>query len=88
MNLHLVRGRRIFDVALDNGVEVLVLGAFGCGAYKTPPTEMAKLFKEVIESDKYKGAFKVIHFAIINLASTNGGHNPQGNFKPFKDVLE
>jgi hypothetical protein len=48
---------------------------------------MAKLFKEVIESKNYKGAFKVIHFAIINLASTNGSHNPQGNFQPFKDVL-
>ena len=80
--------RQILDIALENGHDSLILSAFGCGAYKTPPTEMAKLFKEVINSDKYKGAFKVIHFAIINLASTNGGHNPEGNFKPFKDVLE
>ena len=80
--------RQILDIALENGHDSLILSAFGCGAYKTPPTEMAKLFKEVINNDKYKGAFKVIHFAIINLASTNGGHNPQGNFKPFKDVLE
>ncbi len=79
--------RQIFDIALENGHDSLVLSAFGCGAYKTPPTEMAKLFKEVIESKKYKGAFKAIHFAIINLPSTNGKHNPEGNFQPFKDVL-
>jgi len=79
--------RQILDIALENGHDSLVLSAFGCGAYKTPPTEMAKLFKEVIESKNYKGAFKVIHFAIINVASTNGSHNPEGNFQPFKDIL-
>ena len=79
--------RQIFDIALENGHDSLVLSAFGCGAYKTPPTEMAKLFKEVIESKNYKGAFKVIHFAIINVPSTNGSHNPEGNFQPFKNVL-
>ena len=79
--------RQILDIALENGHDSLVLSAFGCGAYKTPPTEMAKLFKEVIESKNYKGAFKVIHFAIINVPSTNGSHNPEGNFQPFKNVL-
>jgi uncharacterized protein (TIGR02452 family) len=79
--------RQILDIALENGHDSVVLSAFGCGAYHTPPTEMAKLFKEVLENKKYKGAFKVIHFAIINLKSTNGSHNPQGNFQPFKDIL-
>lgn len=79
--------RQIFDIAIENGHDSLVLSAFGCGAYNTPPTEMARLFKEVIESKKYKRAFKAIHFAIINLPSTNGKHNPEGNFQPFKDVL-
>lgn len=79
--------RQIFDIAIENGHDSLVLSAFGCGAYKTPPTEMARLFKEVIDSKKYKRAFKAIHFAIINLPSTNGKHNPEGNFQPFKDVL-
>jgi len=79
--------RQIFDIAIENGHDSLVLSAFGCGAYKTPPTEMARLFKEVIDSKKYKRAFKAIHFAIINLPSTNGSHNPEGNFQPFKDVL-
>lgn len=79
--------RQMLDIALENGHDSLILSAFGCGAYKTPPTEMARLFKEVIGSEKYKGAFKAIHFAIINLKSTNGTHNPQGNFKPFKEAF-
>lgn len=79
--------RQILDIALENGHDSLILSAFGCGAYKTPPTEMARLFKEVLNTERYKGAFKAIHFAIINLKSTNGTHNPQGNFKPFKEAF-
>ena len=79
--------RQIFDVALENGHDSIVLSAFGCGAYKTPPTEMARLFKEVLSGENYKNAFKVISFAIINVKSTNGVHNPQGNFKPFYEAF-
>lgn len=80
-----IKIRQMFDIALENGNDSLVLSAFGCGAYGTPPKEMARLFHEVIESKKYKGVFKKIVFAIINLPSTNGDHNPEGNFKPFSD---
>ena len=76
--------KQIFDIALENGNDSIVLSAFGCGAYGTPPKIVAKLFHEVIESDEYKNLFKEIVFAIINLPSTNGAHNPEGNYKPFK----
>lgn len=79
--------KQILDIALSNGHDSLVLSAFGCGAYKTPPTEMARLFKEVLSSENYKDVFKEIQFAIINLKSTNGEHNPQGNFKPFYEAF-
>ena len=36
--------RQILDIALENGHDSIVLSAFGCGAYKTPPTEMARLW--------------------------------------------
>lgn len=80
--------RQIFDIALENGHDSIVLSAFGCGAYGTPPEQMAKLFNNIIESKRYKGTFKVIHFAIIDVPSTNGAHNPQGNLKPFEDVFK
>lgn len=79
--------RQILDIALENGHDSMVLSAFGCGAYKTPPTEMARLFKEVLSTDNYKNTFKAISFAIINVKSTNGEHNPQGNFEPFREAF-
>ena len=79
--------RQIFDIALENGNDSLVLSAFGCGAYGTPPNEMARLFKEVLDSKNYKGVFKEIRFAILDVPSTNGEHNPDGNIKPFKEIF-
>lgn len=58
------RIRNIFEAALDNDVEVLVLGAFGCGAFKNPPEVVAKSFHEVIDKNNYVNYFKKIVFAI------------------------
>lgn len=77
--------RTIFNTALKHGNDSLVLGAFGCGAFKTPPKAMAKCFHEVINEKEYKNKFKVIAFAIINSNSNYKEHNPEGNFKPFKE---
>lgn len=43
----------------------IVLGAWGCGAYKCPPEEVAKLFKECLEDPKFKNQFEHIVFAIF-----------------------
>ena len=37
------------------------------------------------EEKEYKNKFKVIAFAIINSNSNYKEHNPEGNFKPFKE---
>lgn len=80
--------RQILDIALEHEHDALVLSAFGCGAYGTPPNEMARFFKEVLDNDKYKNVFEEISFAIIDVPTTNGEHNPDGNLKPFKTVFE
>lgn len=79
--------KQILDIALENGNDSLILSAFGCGAYGTPPEEMAMLFADVLASEEYEGLFKSIRFAILDVPSTNGSHNPNGNFKPFKNVF-
>lgn len=79
--------RQILSVALENGHTTLVLSAFGCGAYGTPPSEMAKIFNEIITRE-FNGYFEEIVFAIINSNSVFKEHNPQGNFLPFKEILE
>jgi uncharacterized protein (TIGR02452 family) len=63
----------IFKLGIFKDNDCLVLGAFGCGAYKNPPEEVANFFTDVIK--KYFGYFKIIAFAIID--DSNGRNNLQ-----------
>ena len=44
----------IFEASIDNEVDVLILGAFGCGAFGNPPKLVAKAFHEVIMENEYQ----------------------------------
>ena len=71
--------RTIFRIGLLYGHDSLVLGAFGCGAYKNPPEEIAKLFHEVMEEPEFKDRYKLITFSIIE------DHNSRNsNLEAFK----
>lgn len=48
-NIFIKRIRNIFEVALDNHIQILILGAFGCGAFKNPPEIVASAFNDVIK---------------------------------------
>jgi len=61
-SVHRKRDRRIFDVAVQNKVDVLVLGAFGCGAFRNSPTVVADVMLSLAK--EYEHAFKTIEFAI------------------------
>ncbi|MDY3108861.1 MAG: TIGR02452 family protein [Lachnospiraceae bacterium] len=63
--LHEKRLTRILDIALSEGNEVVILGAFGCGAFENNPEVVARAAKNVIE--QYQHAFKVIEFAVYCL---------------------
>lgn len=66
------RIKNIFESAIDNDVDVIILGAFGCGAFKNPPELVAKAFHEVIDENDYNKYFKKIVFAIkCNYAKSN-----------------
>ena len=58
------RVRNIFEAALDNKVSVLILGAFGCGAFYNPPELVAEAFHEIIIEEHGRDFFKKIVFAI------------------------
>ncbi len=58
------RVRRIFEVAVANGNEVLILGAFGCGAFRNPPELVAKVFRNVMQD--YLGYFETIEYAVYH----------------------
>ena len=68
--------RTILRIGALKGHDSLVLGALGCGAFCTPPAQMARLFHEVMDEEKFQGRFRKIVFAIIDGPSSN-------NFKPF-----
>jgi len=58
------RIKNIFEVARDNDVDILILGAFGCGAFKNNPILVAKAFEQVIVENDYLKCFKRIVFSI------------------------
>ena len=64
LNLFKSRIRNILEVAIDHEIEVLILGAFGCGAFGNPPEVVARAFREVLEENRYGSAFARVVFAI------------------------
>jgi uncharacterized protein (TIGR02452 family) len=60
--LHEKRARKIFASAVANKVEVLVLGAFGCGAFKNNPQVVAQAYKNVLP--EFEHYFQTIEFAV------------------------
>ena len=60
--LHERRLRRILDVAAANGAEAIVLGAFGCGAFRNDPNVVAAAARAVVVD--YLHAFRAIEFAV------------------------
>ena len=56
------RVRKIFDVASFYKTDVLILGAFGCGAFMNPPKLVAEVFNKVMKD--YIRKFEVIEYAV------------------------
>ena len=61
--LHEKRARKIFSSAIANGVEILILGAFGCGAFQNDPHIVAQAYKNVLPD--FAHYFHTIEFAIL-----------------------
>lgn len=78
--LHIKRMRRILDIAKREKEDVIILGAFGCGAFYNPPEVVAKAMKQVVEEYKYD--FKVIEFAIYC------SKKDIQNYEIFKEVFK
>lgn len=63
----------VFEVAIHNNIHVLILGAFGCGAFQNPPDVVASAFHQVIKENRvrYQKRFDKIVFAIKRTAGSN-----------------
>lgn len=78
--LHEKRLRRILEVALSEGCDTIILGAFGCGAFQNNPEVVAQANRNVIKD--YLHAFKNIEFAVYC------SPRDDCNFKIFERVLK
>lgn len=60
--LHEKRMRHILDIAKKEKEDVVILGAFGCGAFSNSPYVVSEAMVAVIKEYLYD--FKVIEFAV------------------------
>ena len=77
--LHEKKLRRILEVALSEGCETIILGAFGRGAFQNNPEVVALANRNVLKD--YLHAFKNIEFAVYCPPRDDS------NFKIFERVL-
>lgn len=77
--LDTARIQRIFEVAMENKAEVLILGAFGCGAFCNPPELVAEVFAKLTE--RYREDFDVIEYAVFHT------EREKANYKAFKNAM-
>lgn len=73
--------RTIYRMGIEHGKDALILGAFGCGAYKLPVADVAHLFREVLEEPEFKNKFRLITFAIMESNKKTTGI--EGKYAPF-----
>lgn len=79
-NLHIKRMRKILDIAKQENEDVVILGAFGCGAFYNSPKVVAEAMQIVV--NEYLYDFKTIEFAVFCT------EKDKMNYEVFKKVLQ
>ncbi|MDY3656148.1 MAG: TIGR02452 family protein, partial [Ruminococcus callidus] len=78
-NLHIKRAEHIVSAAIDNQAKILVLGAFGCGAFRNDPYVVSRAYKNVL--DRFRTYFERIEFAIFTAG------NESLNYTAFSEMF-
>jgi uncharacterized protein (TIGR02452 family) len=76
-NVH--RIERIIVSAITRGFRSIVLGAYGCGAFRNDPNDIAAIFRDLLVAKGLRRFFEKVTFAIFDL--------PQQNWPVFQRVL-
>ena len=86
--IQLNKVRTIYRLALKNGHDSIVLGAFGCGVNKLPSAAVADQFRRVFGEPEFRGKFSALVFAILEgKARANHPTEENGKFAPFYRVF-
>ena len=78
--LHKQRARRILTVAAQNEADVLILGAFGCGAFQNDPQVVARAYNDVLA--EFSHHFRTIEFAVYCRP------HDDSNYRAFKEIIK
>lgn len=62
-----------FQMAIEKGSDVLIVGAFGCGAFYNEPNAIISMYREMLA--KYDGHIQKVVFAIIGKPNFNAFHS-------------
>jgi uncharacterized protein (TIGR02452 family) len=71
--LHLQRARRILQLAAHKGAEVIILGAFRCGAFGNDPHIVSRAMMDAVRENRR--LFRTVEFAIYCAASETENYN-------------
>lgn len=71
---------QVLNVALINNHVDIVLSAWGCGAFRNPPVDIANIFKKLL-STTYKNQFRHVVFAVYDTSETSE------NYVVFKNII-
>ena len=77
--IHKKRGSHILSIAAANGIDVLVLGAFGCGAFRNNPDIVSQAYIDILPD--FTGYFTEIRFAVY----CSGNHSR--NYNAFSRII-
>ena len=66
------------SLAVENGCDALILGAWGCGVFKNDPAVVAKIFADfLLTGGQFAGRFQSITFSVLDHSKQ------QGTFREF-----
>ena len=78
-DLHLKRAKAILNTAAANDVDILITGAFGCGAFANDPYTVAEAWRDAVSD--YGKFFSAIEFAVYCRP------NETENLKTFERII-
>ncbi len=78
-DLHLSRAQHILNVAAGQNVDILILGAFGCGAFMNDPAVVARAYADALT--EYARYFDIVEFAVYTSPLDTR------NYKTFREII-
>ena len=75
------RVESVLNIAVANGHESVVLGAWGCGVFRNDPAQIAEVFARQLQEDgRFQSAFRKVVFAVLDRTADRSAIGPFERF--------